>query len=301
MKKYYKYFIYISLIFLLIALYQADYLIMPKIYSFSFVIISIFLLFAGFIFDAITWMKTLQSMSYKLSFKNALISYGLSIFGKYIPGKIWLIAGRSAYISKKYDYSEKDLLVVSVITQLISLWVGLIFGITGLFFLEKFLLIGSIAILFWIILTIVIFFKFPHRFFLSVINRIFKKKLDIPYISFKQLIKVIHWYILRWFILSLSFYLLVNGLTENSAELYIGLAYPLAGTLALAVIFVPGGLGIREGLLVTFFKGSNFSLYVSTSISITSRLWFLIGEIFIFITAVILSRLSKNTDNDSNK
>lgn len=295
MKKYFKYFIYVSIIFLVIALYKANYLKTPEITSLTFVILSVVFLASGFIFDAISWKKTLDVMQFKTPIKYAIISIGLSIFGKYIPGKIWLIAGRSSYIASKLKYSEKDLLSVSVITQIISLWIGLLFGMFGLILLKDIMLYGTIAFIFWIFLTLILFTKYPHEIFIKILNTIFKKKkINIPFIKFIQIIRVLPWYFIRWSLVSIAFYFLVSGLTIDVQPIYIAFAYALAGTLGLAVIFVPGGVGVREGILTAFFKLANFPIEIATSISITSRLWFLIGELFIFLLALILNIFEKN-------
>jgi len=301
MKKYFKYFIYISIIFLVIALYKADYLKMPEIHSIFFVILSVVLLSVGFVFEALTWQKTLIAMDYKATLKDSIVSIGLSIFGKYIPGKIWLIAGRSAYIAKQENHSEKELLSVSVITQLLSLWVGLLFGMFGLLLIKDIMIYGTIALVFWLALTLVIFSKYPHKIFVSVLNKIFKNKnIKLPFINFKQIIKVLPWYFIRWTFFSVAFYFLVAGLTENIQPIHIAFGYALAGTLGLAVIFVPGGLGVREGILTAFFKLCKFPIELATTISIASRLWFLTGEVFIFVLALIFKGISKkNTKHGS--
>ena len=43
MKKYFNIFIYVSLIFLVIALYKLDYLVIPKIYNYYYFSLSIIL------------------------------------------------------------------------------------------------------------------------------------------------------------------------------------------------------------------------------------------------------------------
>lgn len=289
MKKYFKIFIYVSIAFLLYSLYKAEYLEMPDFVHPLKVIISIILIFTGFIFDAITWNQNLKVKGYKVSLKNCIISIGLSVFGKYIPGKFWLIAGRSAFINQKYGYSNKELLSVSVINQLISVWVGLLFGLCLVFSLKEISSYGFMAFGFWIFLTVIIFTKYPHNLFQAVLQKITKRNFKIPFINLQEVLKVMPWFIARWILFTLSFYFLINGLTHKEIEVYIGLAYPLAGTLGLIAFFTPGGLGIREGILTAIFILFAFTIEDSTSLSVTSRLWFLCGEFFIFFLGLILN------------
>jgi uncharacterized membrane protein YbhN (UPF0104 family) len=61
--------------------------------------------------------------------------------------------------------------------------------------------------------------------------------------------------------------------------------------MGVVVVISPGGLGIREGVLIFFLKIIGFTPDLAVTISITSRLWFVIGEGYIFILAFILNRV----------
>ena len=89
MKKYFNIFLYVSLVFLLVSLYRANYLKVPHIYSYGRLFISLALLFTGFVLEALCWKKALDHYGFTTTYRNAVTSTGLSIFGKYIPGKIW--------------------------------------------------------------------------------------------------------------------------------------------------------------------------------------------------------------------
>ena len=103
MKNYFHLFVYLSLGFLLFALYHANYLTIPSLINPGYVALSLLLLCLGFLVDAFSWHATLRVAGEKTLVKDAVASMGLSIFGKYIPGKFWVIAGRAAFIAKKYN------------------------------------------------------------------------------------------------------------------------------------------------------------------------------------------------------
>ena len=99
-------------------------------------------------------------------------------------------------------------------------------------------------------------------------------------------------YLLMWVLRCVGFYLLVVSLS-NGTEIHIGigLSYALALCVGFLALAVPGGLGVREGILVAYLTYAGFDLQQATTISIASRLWFLIGECFIFFTGFILDKL----------
>ncbi len=71
----------------------------------------------------------------------------------------------------------------------------------------------------------------------------------------------------------------------------MGLVFPLSGTLGILAGFAPGGIGVREGLMVSCLVLAGFEITEAATISIASRLWFLIGESFIFAIGLIADRL----------
>ena len=75
MKKWFKYFVYISLVFLIIALIKADYLKIPQVYNYTFIVLSVFLVCLGFFLDAFAWQMTLKVYGYnKLNTKDTTIN-----------------------------------------------------------------------------------------------------------------------------------------------------------------------------------------------------------------------------------
>jgi glycosyltransferase 2 family protein len=142
-------FIYGSLIFLIIALIKADYLKIPYIKNFNSLIYSFILLFSGFIFNGLSWGKLLKNNYKQIKTSDAISSVGLFIFGKYIPGKLWIILGMSEIISKKYNLPRKDIATLSLTAQFISIWVSLIIGSLGLIFIKSFKAYSIIIIVFY--------------------------------------------------------------------------------------------------------------------------------------------------------
>lgn len=290
MKKWFNYFVYVSIIFLIIALLKGNYLTVPIVYNYYYLAFSIIFVCLGFLFDAFSWYKILIHSGIKeVKYDKAIISMGLSIFGKYIPGKVWLIIGRSAYISNKYNYLERETSVISLNGQFISTWIGLMIGIIGLFFIGSKFYLVEISLFLWIILTILIFTELFHKIFMKLFEKIFKKTLRIPQLNLLAVLRVSPWFLLTWIFWCLGFHFLTYSLSSQPVSLYTGLSFAIAGTLGLIAV-IPGGLGIREGILVTLLIMAGLDQKNAITLSVSSRLWFLLGETFIFIMAFILNR-----------
>ena len=296
MKKWYKYIIYASVLFAIIYLAKANFLIVPEIYSFQSLTWCILTLFAGFIFDGLAWGAALNKQGYrKVSFLNAIVGHGISIFGKYIPGKLWVIIGRAGYISKKYDLDEKEIGILSLNTQFISLWVGLLLSSLMFFELQisKYKFIILITFFIWFLLTLILFTNFFHRLFKNIYKRLFKKDVLISKLDFSVALSIIPYYLIMWLLWCSSFYFLMNTVTNYNLPVLSALSFPFAANIGLIIIIAPGGLGVRESLLLGVLLIYDISMTDATTISVISRLWFFIGEIFIFLLSIVLSFFRK--------
>ena len=291
--KFFKYFVYISLLFLIYGLYKANYLVMPDIVSPYAVFFSITFLFAGFIMNALSWRQVLKINTYKVSIPDSIASVGLSVFGKYIPGKVWLIVGRAAYIAERYNLSIPKLSSLSLNTQLIIMWLGLVFGASGLFLLRGIKSFGWLILIMWLGLTIIIFSDVVHRIAEKLIKKFLKKNITIPRLNFAHTIKTLPWFILYWLFYSAGFYFLVKSLSLCDTPIATAFAFPFAGTLGIMAIIAPGGLGVREGFMAAYLVQAGFSTKEAMSIAIAARLWYLTGEVFIFITGFLIRLFKK--------
>ncbi|MCF8396282.1 MAG: flippase-like domain-containing protein [Bacteroidales bacterium] len=286
----FKIFFYASLLFLAVALYRNDYLKIPVIHNWFFVIVSFILLFLGFILNGISWSCVLRKRCYPIKIKIGLISVGLSVFGKYIPGKLWVILGRAEFISKECGYNRKPISALSFNAQFISIWTGLLLGTFGLILNNKIEVYGIVSLILFILLSIIIFTSAFHKLFTEFTLILLKKKIEIPKLSFINVIYVLPYFLLNWGIWIVSFYFLGESLTPNSVSFNISFGFALAGSLGILAIIAPGGLGVREGILIGYLTMTGLDLVDATTISLTSRLWFLIGEVFVFLLAIILRR-----------
>lgn len=290
MKKWFKYFVYLSIFFLVTVLYRADYLKIPSIITPSALMISLLFLFSGFIIESIIWKQLLIKAQYDVGFYECLAGNGLSIFGKYLPGKVWMIIGRAAYLVERKALPLSELSIISLEMQFIYSWFGLIFGAIGLFCLGGLHIWGWLILFLWLGLTAVIFSNVGHSSAEYLIKKTMEKSITVPKLSIQSTIELFPWFILNWAIWSISFYYLVSSLSVLDVSPTVGLGFPLAITLGVMALITPGGLGTREGVMVGYLMLVGFALKDATTISVVARLWFLCGEIFIFIAGVIADR-----------
>ena len=294
MKNWIQYLIYISILFLLIYLKQHRYIDIPRINSYGYLGFSIILLFVGFISTSLTWTAVLRKSKIYIDYKQSISSVGLYIFAKYIPGKVWVILGKSGYVAKKSKISIHSLSTVALNEQFLLLWTGLTIGAFGLFLIKGLNVWGGSVALCWLILTAVIFTNIFHDFTNILLIKLGKTNINIPKLSFLDVVRVIPWFILTWISWCFAFYFFARSIAGYDVPLSIGPGFALGTTLGVMSLFTPGGLGVREGILTVYLLLAGIDTQDAATIAIASRIWFLVGECLIFCLGILLDRLAKN-------
>jgi len=296
-KRFHVYFVYLSVACLVVFLYQNHYLRIPIIQHAEYLIASILFLFAGFLSNAFCWKKYLSKAGYPVNFKQSVSASGLSVFGKYIPGKVWTIVGRAVYLAERTPYSWKELSSLSLNAQFLSLWAGLTVGIAGLFILKKGHVWGWPIFLLWLLLSGIVFSPIVHRTTEKIIRFFIKRKIVLPSPSGWSAVSLLPWFVLDWFLWGVGFYLFVWSLSDIAPDFSVVFGFAHAATLGILSVFAPGGLGVREGILVGYLGFSGISILDATTISVSARLWFLEGELFLFLLGWIFHRKATTTRN----
>ena len=286
--------IYLSLIFLAIYLYKKDIIVIPQNLDYKYVLFSIILLFFGQIIHGMQFWVIFKRYGLFISPIDSLSAYGLNVFSMYVPGKVWVFLGPVSYIKGKYGYPLDSLLTVSLSSQFISLWIGLTLSMIVLFLTNLSLIIKLLCIITWIGLTLVVFTRYIHNLVQWFFLKLTKKTINIPQIPIKKCISTFPVYIFEWSFTSLGFFTLCLsfGIHPNLIALF---AYPIASIISMLVVFIPGGLGVRESILVILLIQSGIPSQLATTISVSSRLWALLGEAFIFLIGLILKIYNKDT------
>ena len=283
--------IYISLAFLVIYLYKFNYLNVQGLdLDPVYLIPAILLLWGGFMMSTLSWWKALSIHDIHVSKKMALLSHGLSVFAKYIPGKLWAILGRASFVSIE-EHSMRNASYISLKEQLIYVWLGLLIGIGPLLYfypLNSFVILVLILSLFF---TFFLYSRGFHQFVVRILGKLLRKQLNVPLVTFKEVIPLILYVLSYWLLWIFAFYFFVLSF---HIEFSIGVIFcwPLGISLGVLSLITPGGIGVREGIMTGFMVLTGMPLETATTIAVISRLWFISGEIFIFSLSLVLNKFS---------
>ena len=234
--------------------------------------------------------KTGSSVSYRRLFK----AWFISSLGKYLPGKVWQLLGMILLLEKE-GIPKKNTFSSVVLGQTLSVISGLLIG--ALFLgsdLYSEILSKNPAL---IILIIVFFMGVLALFFYPkllerMINlglRILKKDQILLDFKSKDIFFYFLSYSLAWISFGLGFTIFVKAFSPASLGIYPGLtgAFAFSFNIGFLALFVPGGIGVREGILVLLLE-AYFPAPVAILISILSRLWVSFVELLCFLIALPL-------------
>ena len=199
--------------------------------------------------------------------------------------------GRASKVSLE-GHSLKMTSFVSLKEQLVYIWLGLllslaiIFGPTGTHGLIALVLVLIIG------LTLFNFSGWLRRLAEYLFQLIFKREFIIPPVTFTEALPMTRIILLYWALWSSGFYLFVSAISPSISPL-IAFVFPLSVTLGLIAVIVPGGLGVREGIITLGLTTFGVPIELATTIAIAARLWFTSGEVFIFLLGLWASKHCK--------
>jgi len=268
-----------------------------KSYSWELNYVYIFSSFPVVIFTYVLlvfiWKEILKKSGYDLSFKKMFKVWFVSNLGRYIPGKVWQFLG-FIYLLEKEGVPKSRSFFISILAQSLSVLSGLFISVLFLrydFYERIFARSFWLSFLFFFFLLwvlVIIFYPKLLDWILNLVLRILKRESVSLNLKTKSILFYFSSYFVCWLLFGFAFWMLVMGIIPVSFTSYFNLTGVFAGAFVLGFLafFAPGGIGVREGIMVVFLS-LYFPLPVATLISLLSRVWITLAEIFCFFVAMV--------------
>jgi|APSaa5957512622_1039677.scaffolds.fasta_scaffold36981_3 glycosyltransferase 2 family protein len=257
-------------------------------------IISLLFLLIFYLFHTFVWIQILKKQGYTVNFKEAFKIRSISEIGKYTPGKVWHIIGRT-YLSSKLKIPKITTLTSMVIETLLML-------ISAGFFIVLFSLnsqdFKTILIL---ILTILGLLAIRTKYFERVLNKLLKKTRKITNeikinISLKFTLLLLVFYLFGWLIIGHSLFFIIKSIypqIDYSLIFIISGIFAASWALGYISFLTPGGLGVREGIMVLLLY-PYLPNALATIVPIIIRLLTILTEL---VLAAISSKIKLQKNN----
>jgi uncharacterized membrane protein YbhN (UPF0104 family) len=249
------------------------------------------------------WCMVIKSFGYNLPLKYGFRISNLANLGRYIPGKIWSALG-AIYLLRPFGIS-KELAVTSwILTTIFILPPAFLLGFLAILsypqtisHLAGFNIWSFIALAIMICISIFIIF-FSKR--TSELFNIFLKKIKRPAIDFafgkKIAVQIFMGYLIGWIVYGIAFYTFLNSIMmDPGIPLLVGIgSFILAYVIGYLTIFSPGGLGVRELVLMAIL--SAYFGPLTAGVAGIARIWNIISEIVSALIALSIRAPENPTD-----
>lgn len=259
-------------------------------FDYSTLVLSFVILLVDYILLSSLWNLVLRKMGYYLPWLTAHKIFFPSLLSRYIPGKAVLVISR-IYLGKKAGIDGGTIFTSIIIDTVLLLSSGTLCFLILLPFLKglpNYFI--SLSLVLAIVLMIIL-----HPFFLkSIVNlllRVVKHDVIDIKLRYHQIISLVFLYSLHWILDGIAIFFLISSFYKINTSLLFFLPGIIGFSTVLSMIsfITPGGLGVREGILVlllSIFIPPHFAVLIS----LISRVWFTIAEILL---AVVFQSLKK--------
>lgn len=195
------------------------------------------------------WRAVLLGWGERLRYPAAARIWCLSNLARYVPGRVWQIAGMAA-MAQRAGVSPWAAAGSAVIVQLLAIGTGAV--VTGLFAVETGYPVviaasGVVAVL----AALALASPRATAVLSRTLTRLLGRELKLEPVGKGALAASAAVTALAWISYGVALYLLVQGLL-GEPRLSIGAAvgaFTASYLLGLVAVFTPGGLGVREGVI----------------------------------------------------
>jgi uncharacterized membrane protein YbhN (UPF0104 family) len=238
------------------------------------------------------WRSVLSGWGQRLDGWSAARIWILSSLGKYVPGKVWAVAGM-ALLAQRAGVAPWAATGSAVVMQVLAIGTGAaVAGLAGAHILESaqhgagaglvLLVAGaiiSVGLLLW------------PPFLRRLLRLAAPQAVGERQPSGRGIVVGIATNIVAWLGYGLALWLLARGLLPTSGlglrlAIAVFTASYLAGFLAL---FAPGGIGVREGLFILMLQ-EPLGVGAATSLALASRLLLTVAELGAAVPFLVFRR-----------
>ncbi len=229
----------------------------------------------------------------RISYVEAAAHIGVTLVGKYLPGKVWGLLGRT-YLLKQRSYRSGAAIELLIADQFLTFYTGIAIGGLALLAIYDRTLF-SLACVLVLLLSICVVLLYARliawlkQSAKSVFRRLTELGNDEPNslnrdsaaVSSAGLMAGMLVYFVHWLAISLVLWLLYFPALQANPSLNAMLllaAIPLAMLSGFVAVWAPGGIGVREGVIIAILA-INLPLELAASIAVTYRLICVINDL----------------------
>ena len=208
---------------------------------------------AGYGFSGWIWGRMVADMGGPaLPARDAIRLYMVANLGRYVPGKLWQIAGL-ALLARARGVPAPIATAAAVVGQAVALTGAMLIGLVALGSAGPDLVRWApLAVAATIgVVTVPSIFRPLLRLWLRWAAGVTPEEVPLDALGGLRWLAL---YTLNWGGYALAFWLLVRGLSLPGGLLEVGPAFAAAYVMGYVVLIAPAGLGVREASMLAFLS-----------------------------------------------
>jgi hypothetical protein len=247
--------------------------------------------FAFYLVNFVIWRKLARSFGLTTPLFRESKAFFVSQLGKYVPGKVTLLLLR---LDGYRGYSKRNVVIATGVEMIASLASWCLIVASLLVFMPsntpnyiRYAGIGGVVVLISLLNP-----KFLKRF-VNWILRLFGRECMDEMPSYGVMLRFVAVYMLGGVFQGLVLYFVLNSFFSVPLSYYpaITAASLSALLIGIAAVFAPGGLGVREGILIITLPMVAPKPIIVASV-VATRLLLTLVEVFLGIIATLAARIS---------
>lgn len=211
---------------------------------------ALLLSFLATAFSMQAWRTILSDLGSRLPLTPAVYIYALSQLGKYLPGSVWPVLGQME-LGKAFAVPRVRMATAFLLVLLGSLVSATATGGLLVFTSPGW---GRVSVLLPLVLVVM------HPRLLVPLTALLGKVLRRPAVtqapSLAGISRAMGWLGLQWVSIGLGTWLMAQGLGASVSLTRVIAAVALSWAAGLAVVIVPAGAGVREGVFIFLMSSS---------------------------------------------
>ena len=202
----------------------------------------------------VAWQAVVRGWGERLPFVAAARIWCLSNLARYIPGRVWQIAGMAG-MAQKAGVSPWAAAGSAIVVQLLNIATGTLvtFAFAPSFDSPWLVVLGGVATA---AVAAALAWPAGAAWLSRLLKRLTGKDVELQAVRPGPLLLSAAITAVAWMLYGLALYFSVRGLTGRDVDLRTAVGvFTGAYVAGLINIFTPSGLGTREGILVTWLSG----------------------------------------------
>ncbi len=231
------------------------------------------------------WRRIVVDWGQHLGYGAAFRIWAVSNLGRYIPGKIWSVAGL-AVLAQREGVSAWAATGSAVVMQVLAVGTGTAIVLAAVPTARSTPVLTATAVLAGVGVA-----ALTQERVVARLGRVARRGVTVPALSWRAAVWGAVANLLAWGAYGVAFWLLAEGLlVEHALTLRASVGIFAAGYIVgLLALFAPGGVGVREAMylaLMTPMTGGG----AAVTLAVASRLLLTVTEIVAALTALLAVR-----------